>query len=750
MTIADTPRPEDKLSILRRLGLFAACTDEQLQLVAQRTRLVECKKGELVYQESSKAEAFYIVVSGRLRVFSTVNDQEQVYAILHNGDTFGEISLLTGEMHSASVEALNDTLVLRLDKADFDELINRIPSLVLYLSRLLSKRLRAKGQTSAAGEATVVAVYSAAEGVGCSLFAASLAASLHRETAQPVIVIDLCASVGQAHPLWSAATTRPPPLPSPMKQFWSGEGLEEVLREHPLGFHLLEAGEVLIGEEGAAAIAPLVSALANQYGYIIMELPTAVEATTIKAMTQADRIYLLTDRSRENLVRTNALLHQLRDSVTHLDDRTKVVVNLKECEGECLIPAEIAESLGHAINYMLPHMPELQGRVRPEALARLLESRRSPYATTVRRMARELGGVLVGLALGSGAALGLAHVGILKVLEREGIPVDIIAGSSIGGMIAGLWASGYSASELETLAMRFRNPWDVRKLFMLDFGLPMISVVIGVGAGLLMWWLTGFWAGFLLFLIVFVVLGLMLGPLIGGPIQGAQLAARLEADFKGKTFEDTWLPLKIVASNPMAREEVVFESGSLAEAVRASVSIPGIFKPVTRLGKICLDGGVVNPVPVSVLRRYGAKRIIAVNVFPTTPELTAHLEHVKQHRAEWDAQLASRSFLIRLVARVRQEVVRSMYPLVFDVIMRSMQAMEYKIAEVSCQDADLILRPTVPGSHWLEFNHPERFIQRGEEEALRHLPTIKRLVGLEPTALTTEQQAGTIEPSHDH
>jgi NTE family protein len=443
-------------------------------------------------------------------------------------------------------------------------------------------------------------------------------------------------------------------------------------------------------------------------------------------------------------------MRQLRESVGHFDERVKLVLNLVECAGECLLPAEVAEMLGHTVNYQLPNMEEFEGTSTIDALAKLPNASQSTYALTVRRIARELGGVLVGLALGSGAALGLAHVGIIKVLEREGIPIDMIAGSSIGGMIGGLWAAGHSAAELETMAMRFRNPWDVRKLFMLDFGLPVVSVVAGVSAGLLMWWLTGFWAGFLLFLMVFIVLGLLMGPLIGGPIQGAQLTARLQADFEGKTFDQTRIPLKIVASNPMAREEVVFDSGSIAEAVRASVSIPGIFKPVTRFGKICLDGGVMNPVPVSVLRRFGAKRIIAVNVFPTTQELTAHIEQAQRRRAEWDAQLASRSFPVRLIARLRQEIVRSMYPLVFDVIMRSMQAMEYRIAEISCHDADLILRPTMADSHWLEFNHPEKFIQRGEEEALRHLSAMKRLVGMEPGALTTNEPPGTIKSSpHD-
>ena len=140
-----------------------------------------------------------------------------------------------------------------------------------------------------------------------------------------------------------------------------------------------------------------------------------------------------------------------------------------------------------------------------------------------------------------------------------------------------------------------------------------------------------------------------------------------------------------------------------------------------------MDGGVVNPIPVSVLKRSGAHYVIAVNVFPTTPELTLHLQEIQRRRAEQEAQLASRSFPIRFLAWLRQEVIRSVSPLVFDVIMRSMQSMEYQIAEVACREADLTLRPTVPGSHWLEFFSPEKFIRRGEEVALQHLQELRRL-----------------------
>lgn len=745
MTIADFPRPQDKLAILRRIALFASCAEEQLHLIAERSRLVEYKKGETIYREGDRAEALYIIASGRLQVFTVTNGQKQLYTVLHNGDTFGEISLLTGETHSATVEALNDTLVLELQKRDFEDLINQIPSLVLHLSRVLSKRLRTKGHLASVGEATVVAIYSAAKGVGRTLFAVALAATVRRETNRRVVVVDFSTPEGETNRFLHM----PHRLSPSRRGLWAEEAIQQDVHEHPLGFSFLYAGDVVPRQTGSgeSLVAPIVSELANHYSYILLDLPVEIDATVLKGLTQADLIYLVSDCTRANVIRTGALLHQLREAVSHKDEQIKVILNLMEAGGERLSPAQVAHSVGRSANFILPHIASAAGELTPEELMRLLESRESPYTNTIRRIARELGGVLVGLALGSGAALGLAHIGVLKVLEREHVPIDIVAGSSIGALVAGLWAAGRGAEDLERLAMRFKDPWDIRRLFIFDMSLPILSLVIGILAGIIMAFLAGFWAGLLLGLIVCVFLGLLMGPLVGGPIQGAQLTAKLERDFAGKTFEDTWIPLKIVATDPIAREEVVFDSGSIAQAVRASVSIPGIFKPMTYRGKLCLDGGVLNPVPVGILKRSGVNRIIAINVFPTKAEIAAHQEDVQRRRAEWDAQLASRSFPVRLLARLRQEIARSFSPLIFDVIMRSMQSMEYQIAEVACREADLILRPTLAGSHWLEFYNPEKFIRKGEEEALRRLPELKHLAGMSepPTTTALEAKLGRVD-----
>ena len=728
MTLVDFPQPKDKVAILRRIPVFASCSERQLALIAERTRLLEYKKGEHVYREGDAAEAFYIVVSGRLRVFSRVAGAEKTFTVLHNGDSFGEISLLTGETHSATVEALNDTLVLELEKQDFEDLINRIPSLVLYLSRLVSKRLRMKELGGEYAEATIVAIYSAARGVGRTLFAMALAAMLRREARRDTVVLDLSVD-GDRRELYGEARAAPFSLPVGGSDL-SVEQWSQLLVEHPLGFSVLPAAVLPAEQRAEQAIAPLLSALTKRFAYILIDLPAEVDARVFKALTQSDLIYLLTDQHRDHFVKTKALVDKIQTVLGPSDRRIKIIVNLMAGVGIPVSLEAMGQELGFPVASSLPRVSSLTGRVSTEELASVLDNREAPYTRTVRRLARELSGSLVGLALGSGAALGLAHIGVLKVLERERIPIDVIAGSSIGSLVAGLWASGHSAEDLEQMALRFKNPWDVRKLFMFDLGLPMVSVITGAIAGAAVGSLAGFWTGLLFGFMVTVAFGVVLGPLAGGPIQGAQLMAKLEVDFAGKTFEETRIPLKVVAANPMSREEVIFESGSIAAAVRASVSIPGIFKPVIHKGKICLDGGVINPVPVSVLKRAGANRVIAVNVFPTTPELTGHLQELQRRRLEREVQMASRSFPVRFVAWLGQELQRSVSPLVFDVIMRSMQSMEYQIAEVACHEAELTLRPTVAGSHWLEFFSPEKFIRRGEEVALEHLTELKRLAGV--------------------
>ncbi len=178
----------------------------------------------------------------------------------------------------------------------------------------------------------------------------------------------------------------------------------------------------------------------------------------------------------------------------------------------------------------------------------------------------------VGLALSGGGARGLAHIGVLKVLEREGIPVDYLAGTSMGGLIAAGFAAGLSADYLEREALHMGQYAQLVRLF--DLTLP--------GAGL---------------------------------VEGKKIEAYLMQHLGERTFDDLEIPLALMAVDLQNGEEVVLVEGPVVEAVRATISMPGVFVPVYRDGRVLVDGGLLNNLPADVVRRMGADVVMAVDVF---------------------------------------------------------------------------------------------------------------------------------------
>ena len=175
----------------------------------------------------------------------------------------------------------------------------------------------------------------------------------------------------------------------------------------------------------------------------------------------------------------------------------------------------------------------------------------------------------LGLALSGGGARGLAHIGVLRVLEREGIPVDYLAGTSMGGVIAAGYAAGMSSFDLELESLAITQ--NMVRLF--DPGLPN-----------------------------------------GGLIRGERVLAFFKKEFGDKTFSELNLPLAVVAVDLNSHQEVVLREGPVAMALRATTSIPGIFKPVEIDGMRLVDGGVLNNLPIDVVSQMGADVIIAVDI----------------------------------------------------------------------------------------------------------------------------------------
>ncbi|MGM9925261.1 MAG: patatin-like phospholipase family protein [Bacillus sp. (in: firmicutes)] len=247
----------------------------------------------------------------------------------------------------------------------------------------------------------------------------------------------------------------------------------------------------------------------------------------------------------------------------------------------------------------------------------------------------------IGLALGSGGARGFAHIGVLKVLKEEQIPISYIAGSSMGALVGSLYAAGTDFDQLYKIATRFK-----RKYY-LDFTVPKM-----------------------------------------GLIKGNRIKEFIGIFTNWKNIEELDIPLAVVATDIKTGEKVVFKEGSAADAVRASIAIPGIFKPEKIGNHLLVDGGVADRVPVSVVKEMGADYVIAVDV-----------SHVKQ-----DVEVTS----------------------IYDVIMQSLDILQMEIVSNREIASNVMIRPRVEKFSSRAFTHIEEIIAIGEAETRKHIKQIKR------------------------
>lgn len=178
----------------------------------------------------------------------------------------------------------------------------------------------------------------------------------------------------------------------------------------------------------------------------------------------------------------------------------------------------------------------------------------------------------IGLALGGGGARGLAHIGVLKVLEDADISIDLLAGTSMGGLIAAFYAAGWSAADIESEVLQLRKLSQLLNL--VDLGLPHRAF-------------------------------------LSGEKFHAFLKEKLGAQL---TFSELDLPLALTAVDLVTGMQIILREGPVAEAVRATIALPSVIEPVKRNDQILVDGGVLNNVPADQARALGADIVIAVNV----------------------------------------------------------------------------------------------------------------------------------------
>ena len=335
----------------------------------------------------------------------------------------------------------------------------------------------------------------------------------------------------------------------------------------------------------------------------------------------------------------------------------------------------------------------------------------------------------IGLALGSGAARGLAHIGILKALKEKNISIDMLAGSSMGALVGAYYAKEGEIANFEEMVLKA----DWKQLIRLAD--PNLAL------------------------------------LFRGFIHGQKVKELLRVIIGNIKFKDLKIPLAVVATDVNTGEEVIIKEGSVIEAVRASISIPAIFMPVKfsaqggslpdrwqasasdRRDRFLIDGGIVNPVPVKVVKDMGATVVIACNVIQE-PKKRKVIEKqrfstpISKSQAKNVALLTLNNRINKLIQENKNRIqkfqkfidgIKERFykrtqridpntPSIFDAIIQAIYAMEYEIAKLKVKEADIVISPDIGRIAALEFYRGKEAILKGYRAAMKVVPNIRELI----------------------
>lgn len=543
---------------LRLIPFFSDLPDDVLTAIGRCCRRERYARGELVFAEGDLSDRMYVVQSGQVKVISDHNGSEQVFSYLSPGDFFGETALLTGEPRSAGVRVVIDSELISLGRQELQDLMDQYPAISVEISRELSRRLTRQIQPPLSREElNIVAV------VGQQALA--LATEVASLTGEEVFLLDL-------------------------------GGLESVSLDQTAlsqgGVQLARGGHNLTAEDLPARL----SALVQEYYWVLLGIPLRPSPVTIKAIDLADATIQLAETPEPWLAQVSRSFQLVR--------------------------------------------PE------PKRIARL-----------ARKMARRQ----VGLALSSGGARGLAHIGVLQALEAERIPVDALATTSMGSIVGAMYAAGLDQKDMLTAAAMMERQTNFLTGFaMWDIGLPPRS----------------------------------------GLVRGNKTLSYFRKILRDKRFQELETPLSIVTCDVITGEEVVFDCGPVAEAVRASMSLIGVFEPAHIGDHFLVDGGTVNPVPTSVLKAKEMDIILASSVIPGLAE--------RMHR--------------------KAQLKKGKAPNVVAIVLGAVEIMEREIIKSRSEAIDVLIAPDVAQFSTMDYDRAREIIEVGRAAALKAAPQIRQLL----------------------
>jgi NTE family protein len=644
----DRATARERVGILSRIPLFSSLSDDELTKLAELFTKASYAKGEIVCSQNDESATFYVVATGELEVWGG-GDGTTLLARLLPGEYFGEMALLMGGKRSATVTVSRRAHLLALERGDFERLFLQNPKVLEHLSRVLAQRLAVASRGERPERATTTIGVTAEAGLkGKSIVATALSHIIQKVSERPVLLVR---AVGSDE----APRKRRVPLLSKVKSE-SADAIRKLTRRRSKGVAVLE---VALDPEGSEqleseALSAIIVRMSHWFPFMILDLGVDHQAAAGACRGVSDfLVEVVQDASgpkRENGREPRAL------QVLNLYNRGTQRVPINHCEP-----------------FVIPRDGDIENTDPHSAAKHLISVARSPASPPLHRLARKILGTTVGIAVGGGAAFGIAHVGVLQVLEEHGIPVDLVAGTSMGSIVGVGYAMGITPTDMREIARRVGTKRTT--ISALDFTLFKPGI-----------------------------------------LAGNRLVEIFRPFFSGlENFEQLTFPFRAVATDIESGERVSIGSGRLDTAFRASCSVPMLWAPVKHMDRVLVDGGIVDPVPADVVREMGAEVCIAVNVVPPLKKgvstALSRTYRAFNHFNPLAYMSASRDL-----------------PNMFDIVMNSMQMLEHELGNFNAISADVRIVPNLSDFTWIEFYRPEEMIERGAEAAELAVPLIKKIL----------------------
>jgi NTE family protein len=635
------------LEFLASIPIFSFFTRAELEAAEKLFTEVVFAKGDDVVQIGEPGDTFYVVLDGELEVWDASVPPRQT-GTLRRGDYFGEMALLQGGKRTATVTVARRARLLSIDKPAFDHLFLRNPKAIEYFARVLSKRLAGVTRAERIRRATTAIAVASPRGVGGeSLVAHSLSVILKKITETEVAYIEVRpsqeATKSSVLDLVSGDLERAPQRWAP-----SNEGTRPTVMRIalPAGLDSGAYGELLSN---------MLSKLSDSFSFLVLDLGSHTSGLIESAPAFADVFVAIVDTPEEEVGISNA-----RSMKVHR------VINLFNATSR---PIPISSSEPFVIPYST-----MLARPIEDASEFIASNPRSAPALPIYRLAHKLLGISIGLALGGGAAFGLAHLGVLQVLDEAGIPIDLVAGCSQGSIVAVGYAAGLRVGEMIDIARELGTRRNF--LFASD---PTFFLKPGI-------------------------------------LSGQRFMTIMRPYLKGKeTFEQLVLPCRTVATDIQSGERISIGSGRLETAYRASSSVPMVLAPIREGEHVLVDGGVADPVPAGVTMDMGADITVAVNV---VPPMKRGVETVLS------------SFYRRLNVFNPMSYLGDGHdmPNLFDIVMNSLQILQYELGNFKAISADVLINPDLSDFTWIEYYRADELIERGVDAARKALPLIQKAI----------------------